>query len=111
MEAISVPWSRATTTHVAPKGETSREQLSQKKQKNHDTEAAGLGVCFQERLSAEKKNKGVGEEETSPYREILLNRSVVVSSHPKLERLRSPSIDITLTKIYATQLKMVSLSM
>lgn len=33
----------------------------------------------------------MGEEETSPYRKILLNGSVVVSSHPKAERLRSLS--------------------
>lgn len=56
-----------------------------RKGKKHNTEAVGLGVCFQERLSSQKKNKGVGEGEASPYSKILLNCSVVVSSHSKAE--------------------------
>lgn len=62
-------------------------------------------------LLAGKKNKGVREEETSLYWEILLNISVVVSSHPKPERLRLPFTDVTPTKPYVTELKTVSVSM
>lgn len=70
--------------------------------KKHDIEAAGLGVCLQERWLAEKKYRGVGEQDTSPYREILLNSSAVMSSHPKPESLRPPSTDGTPTKSYVT---------